>query len=133
MIPAGKKICTHDHSILRRESRMKRKWALLGLVLAVALAVPLLAADKGDAAAGKAVYAKRCATCHGPDGVAKESIEKMFKVEIKSLGSKEVQAMSDADLQKVITEGKGKMKPVKDVTPKEVADLITFIRSLAKK
>ena len=40
----------------------------LGLILVVAVAVPLLSAGKGDATAGRVVYTKRCATCHGPDG-----------------------------------------------------------------
>jgi mono/diheme cytochrome c family protein len=106
---------------------------MVGLVLAIVIAVPVVVNAKGDATAGKAVYAKRCAACHGPNGEGKESIEKMFKVEMHALGSKTVQALSDADLRKVMLEGKGKMKPVKELGDADVANVIAFIRSLSKK
>ena len=105
----------------------------LGLILVVAAAVPLCSSGKGDAAAGKAVYTKRCATCHGQEGEGKETIAKMMKVEMHHLGSKEVQAKSDADLQKIATQGTGKMKPVSGLSEKELADLITYLRTLSKK
>src|ERR1700693_2317584 len=74
-----------------------------------------LALAAGDAAAGKAVYDKSCKSCHGADGTANANIAKMMKVEIKNLGSAETQAHSDADLKKIVTDGQGKMKPVKSV------------------
>lgn len=106
---------------------------ILGLILAFAVAVPLFSAGKGDAVAGKAVYTKRCATCHGPEGEGKDSIAKMMKVELRHLGSKEVQAKSDADLRKISTEGTGKMKPVSGLSEKESTDLIAYLRTLSKK
>ena len=112
---------------------MKRGWVFLGFVLAVALAIPLFGADKGDPAAGKAVYMKKCGSCHNLDGSPKDAIAKMFKVEMRDLSSKEVQAASDADLEKIITDGKGKMKGSKDISAKDMADLIAYIRSIAKK
>jgi mono/diheme cytochrome c family protein len=54
----------------------------------------------------------------------------MMKVEMRALGSKEVQAQSDADLKKIITGGKGKMKPVSTLSPKQVDDVVAFIRTL---
>jgi mono/diheme cytochrome c family protein len=97
---------------------------LMILVLAVA---PVLCAD---AAAGKASYEKACKSCHGGDGKGNPAIAKMMKVELKALGSKEVQAKSDADLKKVITEGAGKMKPVKTITDAQAADVVAFVRTL---
>src|SRR3989304_2759204 len=79
----------------------------------------LALAQQGDAKAGKAIYDKQCATCHSADGTPKEAIAKMLKAEIPHLGSKEVQAKSDGDLLKVITEGYEKMKPVKGVADKD--------------
>ncbi len=46
---------------------------------------------------------------------------------------KEVQAKSDADLKKTILEGAGKMKPVKDVDAKSADDIVSYLRTLAKK
>jgi mono/diheme cytochrome c family protein len=79
---------------------------------------------------GKAVYAARCQPCHGPNGEGKAAIAKMFKVEMHPLASKEVQAKSDADLQKIITAGTGKMKPVTGLSGKQVDDVVAFLRTL---
>ncbi len=82
-----------------------------------------------DAKAGKAVYDKACKNCHGADGVPNPAVAKMTKVEMKSLGSPEVQKMSDDELRKIITEGKGKMRPVRSVTGKSVDDVIAYVRT----
>ncbi len=81
------------------------------------------------AAEGKAVYASKCASCHGANGEGKDAIAKMMKVEMKPLSSKEVQGMSDGDLKKVILEGKGKMKP-QTVSAKQADDVVAFVRTL---
>ena len=44
----------------------------------------------------------------------------------------EVQSLSDDALKEVITEGHGKMKPVKTVAGKDVDDVIAYVRSLKK-
>jgi mono/diheme cytochrome c family protein len=95
------------------------------------LTTPLLAA--ADAAAGKDAYMKKCATCHGQAGEGKDSIARMLKVQLAHLGSKEVQARSDADLKKIPLEGTGKMNPVKDMNAQMADDIVAFVRTLAKK
>lgn len=99
----------------------------------LALAVSPAAFAGGDAAAGKDVFMKHCAACHGQDGNGKEAVAKMMKVTIPPLPSKEVQALSDADLTKVINEGKGKMMAVKGLSAADVTNTIAFIRSIAQK
>jgi len=91
-----------------------------------------LAVAAGDAAAGKAVYDKSCQTCHGPTGVANPKIAKMMKVDIKDLGSTEIQKMSDEDLKETITKGKGKMKPVKSIVGKDIDNVVAYVRSFKK-
>jgi mono/diheme cytochrome c family protein len=104
----------------------------LALVVVIACSLSLLlAVDKGDAQKGKAVYATKCATCHGDKGEVKPAIEKMFGVTMKALGSKEAQGMSDEQLEKEILEGKGKIKAVK-VTKAEAADIVAYMRTLAQ-
>jgi hypothetical protein len=60
------------------------------------------------------------------------AIAKMMKVEMKDLKSAEVQGMSNDDIKKVITEGKGKMKPVKTVTGSAIDDVVAYVHSLKK-
>jgi len=91
-----------------------------------------IAVAAGDPAAGKVVFDKTCKTCHGATGVANPNIAKMMKVDIKDLGSPEIQKMSDADIKTTITEGHGKMKPVKSVTGKDIDNVIAYVRTLKK-
>jgi mono/diheme cytochrome c family protein len=62
---------------------------------------------------------------HGADGKGKGAL--------KDLGSPDVQKMSDADLSGIITNGKGKMPPYKSMSADQVKDMVSYIRSLAKK
>jgi cytochrome c5 len=83
-----------------------------------------------DAKAGKDVYDKSCKSCHGADGTPNPSIAKMMKVEMKDLKSAEVQGMSDADLKKVVTDGKGKMKPIASVTGASADNVVAYVKSM---
>ena len=94
------------------------------------LALVATAAFGADAKAGQAGYEKSCRGCHGAAGAANPAITKMFPT-IPDLTSARVQGQSDADLKKVITEGKGKMKPVKTLTA-DPDDVVAFIRTLKK-
>ena len=85
-----------------------------------------------DAKAGQAIYDKSCKSCHGADGTPNPAIAKMMKVEMKDLKSAEVQGMSNDDMKKVITDGKGKMKPVKTVTGSAMDDVVGYVHSLKK-
>jgi len=111
---------------------MRRGWLVVGLIVAVGVLVSAAASGKADAEAGKAVYTKKCASCHGPDGQAKEAIAKMLKVEMRHLGLKEIQDKTDADLRKAITEGTDKKKAVKGLSEEELANVIAFVRTLKK-
>jgi len=99
------------------------------------LAIAFLASTIGhaaDAKAGKDVYDKSCKSCHGADGTPTPAVAKMMKVEIKDLKSADIQAMSDDDIKKVITSGKGKMKPVASVTGASVDNVVAYVHSLKK-
>jgi len=84
-----------------------------------------------DANNGKALYAKACKSCHGAAGEGSPAISKAMKVELRHLGSAEVQKMSDADLSKAISAGVGKMKPVVSVKGSE-PDIVAYMRTLKK-
>lgn len=103
---------------------------LIGLLL---VTVPVLLAGGGDADAGKAVYDKKCASCHGKTGEGNPAIAKSLKVELRDLGAKEVQAKSDDDLKKAIVEGPKHAKPVKELPEADMANVLAYLRTLAKK
>lgn len=112
---------------------IRRTFPIAGLMLALLAAAAVSAGGAPNAAAGKETFLKHCAACHGPDGMGKEAVAKMMKTTIPPLSSAEVQKLADAEMTKVIREGKGKMQPVKDLSNADVANLIVFTRSLAKK
>jgi mono/diheme cytochrome c family protein len=100
------------------------------IVFALA-AASVTSIQAADSAAGKAVYDKSCKSCHGPDGAGNPAIAKMMKVDMKDLKSADVQGMSDDDLKKVITDGKGKMKPIASASA-SAADVVAYIRTWKK-
>lgn len=103
------------------------RYALIVLTLVVASSATALGADT---AAGKADYNRSCKACHGADGKANSAISKAMNVEIPDLKSAAVQSMSEEDLKKVITDGKGKMQPVRSLSGKQVDDIVVFLRTL---
>jgi mono/diheme cytochrome c family protein len=78
---------------------------------------------------GAAVYKAKCASCHGPDGKGETATGKAMK--LRSLASADVQKTSDADLTKVISDGKGKMPAYKGkLSADEIKALVAYIRTL---
>ena len=101
-------------------------------VAVLGIALGLASAQKGDSAAGKDVFMKKCKICHGPDGAGNPGIAKALGVTFTPFSSEEIQKKSDADLKKIVTEGKGKMKPVKDLSDADMGNVIAYIRTLKK-
>jgi mono/diheme cytochrome c family protein len=110
---------------------MKKTIAEITVFAVMMIGVALVHAA-GNATDGKAVYEKSCKNCHGATGEANPAISKMMKVDIANRGSAEVQAMSDADIGKIITAGKGKMQPIRSVTGKSVDDVVAYVRTFKK-
>jgi mono/diheme cytochrome c family protein len=101
------------------------------IMIVFGFAVAATALQAADAAAGKAAYDKSCKSCHGPDGAGNPAVAKMMKVDMRDLKSPDVQAMSDDDLKKIVTDGKGKMKPVAGASG-SAADIVAYIRTWKK-
>src|SRR3989337_2263826 len=79
----------------------RSNWVPMTLAALLVMAIPVFLLAAGDATAGKALYDKKCATCHGKLGEGNPNLAKTLKVEFRHLGSKEVQAKSDDELKKV--------------------------------
>lgn len=99
-----------------------KKITMCALVLAIVLPVTVFAD-------GAATYKTKCAACHGPDGSGQTAVGKNLKV--KDLSSAEVQKLTDAELTKVLAEGKGKM-PASKLSADDIKSVIGFVRSLKK-
>ena len=103
---------------------MKRIASTVAVVIAVALASPGLAADDG-----KELFAKTCASCHGPDGKSKTTMG-------QKLGAKDLttSGLDEAQMVAVITSGKPpKMMAYKDrLTPEQTKAIATFVKTALK-
>lgn len=103
------------------------RWIGIGLVLVAVSYLPSLAqeAKKAD---GKALYAARCAMCHGADGVAKAMAK----------GSRNFNDAAFTDgvdaIAKVILEGKGKMPKLQGKLSADDAKAVAeYVRTMAPK
>ena len=101
-----------------------------GVTLAcfLAVVVPTIALPQ-ETEPNETAYDLHCALCHGEEGEAVETLEKLVDVEIPHLGSTYVQEQSDEQIRKVILEGKGKMNPVQTIGEEEIGGVIAFIRT----
>ena len=91
---------------------------------------PTIAVTMADLETGALHYKKKCSTCHGRDGAPNEKMAAMLKVTMRPLGSPGVQALSDSDIARIVTEGNGKMKPVTGMAESDLTNVIAFLRTL---
>jgi Cytochrome c. len=92
--------------------------------LLLTLALPMAAfAD------GAAIFKTKCAPCHGADGSGQTTVGKNLKVsDLRSAGA---QKLTDAEITKILTDGKGKMTKSK-LPADDIKAVIAFVRSLKK-
>jgi mono/diheme cytochrome c family protein len=78
------------------------------------------------------VYLRKCAVCHGQDGAGKTT--KGIKLKVPDVRSPDVQKLSDAELVKTVTNGKGKDMAGfgKELTKAQIEELVKYYRGLAK-
>ncbi len=94
-------------------------------------ALTLLISTSAFAADGAAVYKAKCASCHGADGAGQTAMGK--KMNLRDLGSAEVQKQTDAELYAWTADGKGKMPAYKaKLSEAEIKALVAFMRTLKK-
>lgn len=106
----------------------------------LALATPALAATKGDPQAGKAIYTRLCAPCHGEsgkgDGPAAANLPDKPQdfTDVKAMGK-----ATDQELFNVIKNGGASVGKSKFMVPfgsklsdEEIHHLISYIRTFSK-
>lgn len=122
---------------------LKSTW----LATAALLLAPTAAWAAGDAAAGKVTFTANCAACHGdsgkgdgPVGAALDPHPRDFTQGVFKFDTdKDGKTGTDADLKGVITKGAAAfggsplMVSWGALSPKEIDDVIAYIRTLKKK
>lgn len=108
-----------------------RKLMVVVLALAVAVLVMPRSAQADAGPDGAAIYKSKCAACHGVDGKGQTAMGKNMK--LKDLGSAEVQKLTNAELDKIIADGKEKMPAYKGKLDQASIDaVIAHIRTFKK-
>jgi cytochrome c6 len=108
--------------------------ALLALLTAIVMVVAVAVAGSTPLAAqdGPTVYKSKCAMCHGADGKGETPIGK--KLNVRDLGSPEVQKQTDPELTTIISKGKSKMPSFEGkLTAEQIGQVLAHIRDLGKK
>lgn len=111
-----------------------RAGSLLAVLVVVGLVqVALAASSKGNPEAGKKIYLESCQNCHGPTGKGDSDMAAYLTPKPANLAAKTTQAKTDAQLRKIILEGRpGTAMSSYDgaFEEKQLDDLIAYIRSL---
>jgi mono/diheme cytochrome c family protein len=105
----------------------------LVLLMFVAMVAAVLPAADTPAAVspGEVLFQGRCAMCHGPDGAGKTLVGE--KLKIRDLRSEAVQKQTDAELNQIVTSGRGRMAAYQNkLTGEQIAQVVTYIRDLGK-
>ncbi len=103
--------------------------AITGIVLVFGSPVSRVMA--ADAEAGKALYTKNCASCHGADGKGNPAMIKALGEKGLNLTTEDVKKQSDEQLAKVIADGAGKM-PKSKLSKAEQKQVLEYTRTLQK-
>lgn len=92
-------------------------------------------ASPTSVASGKKKYGQDCAMCHGNEGGGDGDLAADMHLKLKDFREAEaLKDLSDADIYKIINNGKGKMMGEEGrLKPDEIWDVVNFVRSLAKK
>ncbi len=96
------------------------------VTLAAAL---LLASATSFAQAGADTYKSKCAMCHGATGTPSAGIAKAFPT-IKPTSDPSVKALTVPQIEAIVKNGQGKMKPVTGLTDAQVKDVAAYFKTL---
>lgn len=110
----------------------RRTLALIVTVLALAHST-MAASSKGNPESGKKIYLESCQSCHGRMGKGDSDMARYLKPPPANLAAKATQTRTDAQLRKIIVEGRpGTAMASYDgaFNEAQLADLNAYIRAL---
>ena len=108
------------------------------ILLILILVIPILVAHlslqaqtTAGSSAGKQLYQKHCASCHGADGKGVEKMAKMLKAPIRDFTKITLTAELSKEWQKAIKEGKAKMPAFnKKLKEAEIDSVYNFAKAM---
>jgi mono/diheme cytochrome c family protein len=110
---------------------MKITHSLMITSIVLVFGSPVSRVMAADAEAGKELFTKNCAGCHGADGKGNPAMAKALGDKGLNIVTPEVKKQSDEQLAKVIADGAGKM-PASKLSKAEQKQALDYIRSLQK-
>ena len=85
-------------------------------------------AGAADEELGKKVFNQKCVACHGADGTGNAKMSQTLKVTIPPLAA--IAAKTDAELIKIITDGKKPMPSFKNLSTGELEAVAHYAKAL---
>ena len=80
-------------------------------------------------ATGKVLFDQNCKKCHGVRGVPSQAMQRLMK-KLPVLDATSMSRLSLADVENVVTKGKGEMKPVDKLTAAEASVVAKYVFEL---
>ncbi len=77
---------------------------------------------------GEATYKAKCQMCHGATGTPSPGMAKMMG--IPSASDPSVKKLTVAEIENVVTNGKGKMKPIAGLSDAQVKAVAEYFKTL---
>jgi mono/diheme cytochrome c family protein len=112
-------------STVPSEARPRSRSSIVVVLLALLFSTYALADG------GTVTYKEHCSACHGARGAGDTMIGE--NLQMRALGSDEVQNKSDDELAIIISKGKDKMPAFnRKLSKGQIADVVKYIRSLKK-
>ena len=103
-------------------SKICRSSVVLALLVSVAGAMSFAQSS------GEATYKAKCAMCHGPSGTPSAGMAKAMG--IKPVSDPSMQALTVAQIEATVKNGKGKMKPIAGLTDPQVSAVAKYFKTL---
>src|SRR5580693_7485610 len=121
--------CFHfEVDISQERKALMKTTKLVMLVMTIGVALFILIPNLSWAADdGATVYKTKCAACHGVEAAGKPAAK------IPSLLGDDAKKLSDADVEKAVTEKPKHAGVAKTLTPDQVKMVVSYIRELQKK
>jgi cytochrome c6 len=97
-------------------------------LLLFAAAVSMTGAMSFAQSSGDAIYKAKCQMCHGATGTPSPGMAKMMG--IKPASDPSMKALTVAQIEATVKNGKGKMKPIAGLTDAQVKAVAEYFKTL---